>query len=168
MVAALYVIEGGPYFGLPGVDPWPESRDARLYAGPYPVVAHPPCARWSRLAGLVEQRWGHKRGDDGGCFAAALASVRRWGGGIGAPRGLGRMEALWPDSTPHEWRLGPRGGRLVLSRRAGPFRAPMPEADMAFCLRNRAARADVGPQRSEGAHHDLVPLRRRREDIANG
>jgi hypothetical protein len=79
-VAALYVATGGCYFGLPDVDPWDEKRDARAYAGPWPVVAHPPCARWCRLAGLVEARWGHKRGDDGGCFKAALASVRRWGG----------------------------------------------------------------------------------------
>ena len=80
MIAALYVETGGCYFGLPDVDPWDEKRDARLYAGPYPVVAHPPCARWCRLAGLVEARWGHKRGDDGGCFAAALHNVRRFGG----------------------------------------------------------------------------------------
>ncbi len=45
-VAALYVEEGGAYYGIPGVDPWPESRDARGYAGPHPVVAHPPCERW--------------------------------------------------------------------------------------------------------------------------
>ncbi|MGH1344352.1 MAG: hypothetical protein ACRBN8_22525 [Nannocystales bacterium] len=80
MIAALYVQADGCYAGLDGVDPWPESRDARLYDGPHPVVAHPPCSRWCRLAGLVEARWGHKKGDDGGCFAAALASVRRWGG----------------------------------------------------------------------------------------
>ncbi len=85
MIAALYVHKGGGYFGLPGVDPWDEARDARLYAGPYPVVAHPPCSRWCRLAGLVEARWGHKRGEDGGCFAAALASVRQWGGVLEHP-----------------------------------------------------------------------------------
>ena len=79
VIAALYVQDGGCYFGLPNVDPWPESRDARKYAGPWPVVAHPPCARWSKLAGLVEARYGRKRGDDGGCFASALASVRTWG-----------------------------------------------------------------------------------------
>lgn len=86
MIAALYVQPGGVYFGLPHVEPWglPE-RDARDYAGPWPVVAHPPCARWCRLAGLVEARWGHKRGDDGGCFAAALAAVRRWGGVLEHP-----------------------------------------------------------------------------------
>jgi hypothetical protein len=84
-VAALYVQRGGCYFGLPDVDPWDEARDARLYAGPHPVVAHPPCSRWCRLAGLVEARWGHKKGDDGGCFASALASVRRVSGVLEHP-----------------------------------------------------------------------------------
>lgn len=85
MVAALFVHTGGVYYGLPDVDPWDRERDARNYAGPWPVVAHPPCERWCRLAGLVEARWGHKRGDDGGCFAAALDSVRRWGGVLEHP-----------------------------------------------------------------------------------
>ena len=85
MIAALYVQTGGVYCGLEGVDAWDEARDARLYAGPHPVVAHPPCSRWCRLAGLVEARWGHKRGDDGGCFESALAAVRRWGGVLEHP-----------------------------------------------------------------------------------
>ncbi len=85
MIAALFVQENGAYYNLPDVDPWPESRDARKYAGPHPVVAHPPCSRWCRLAGLVEARWGHKKGDDDGCFASALASVRKWGGVLEHP-----------------------------------------------------------------------------------
>jgi hypothetical protein len=85
VIAALYVARNGAYSNLEGVDPWDEKRDARLYDGPWPVVAHPPCTRWCRLAGLVEARWGHKRGDDGGTFAAALASVRRWGGVLEHP-----------------------------------------------------------------------------------
>jgi hypothetical protein len=85
MIAALFVQRGGTYYGLDDVDPWDEKRNARLYDGPWPVVAHPPCARWCRLAGLVEARWGHRRGDDGGCFASALTSVRRWSGVLEHP-----------------------------------------------------------------------------------
>lgn len=82
-VAALYVETGGVYFGVPGVDPWDEKRDARRYAGPYPVVAHPPCARWS-IMGLCRPEF--ERGDDGGCFECALAAVRTYGGVLEHPR----------------------------------------------------------------------------------
>ena len=88
MVAALYVIDGGPYYGLADVDPWPEARDARTYAGPHPVVAHPPCARWGRYwsgGPRYADRSRFRLGDDGGCFAAALAAVRRWGGVLEHP-----------------------------------------------------------------------------------
>ncbi len=85
MIAALFVEKNGAYFGLEGVDPWDAERDARLYPGPWPVVAHPPCARWCKLAGLVESRYGIKRHEDGGCFASALDSVRRWGGVLEHP-----------------------------------------------------------------------------------
>lgn len=85
MIAALYVDGKGCYADLDGVECWDEKRDARLYAGPWPVVAHPPCTRWCRLAGLVEARWGHKRGEDDGCFEAALNAVRTWGGVLEHP-----------------------------------------------------------------------------------
>lgn len=85
MIAALYVQTGGCYFGLDGVDPWDEERDARKYDGPHAVVAHPPCARWCQFASVVEARYGYAIGDDGGTFAAALASVRKWGGVLEHP-----------------------------------------------------------------------------------
>lgn len=85
MVAALYVQSGGAYFGLPGVDPWDEARDARLYAGPHPVVAHPPCDRWHQLSAVNAKRWGFKINEDGGCFASALAAIRKWGGVLEHP-----------------------------------------------------------------------------------
>lgn len=96
-IAALYVETDGSYYGLPGVEPWDEARDARQYPGPHPVVAHPPCQRWGKLwAGqpLHIKRTGERKtkGDDGGCFAAALASVRRWGGVIEHPWG----SHAWP------------------------------------------------------------------------
>jgi hypothetical protein len=111
-VAALFVQEGGSYYGLEDVDPWPESRDARLYAGPHPVVAHPPCSRWCRLAGLVEARWGHKKGDDGGCFASALASVRKWGGVLEHPAYSDAWAAFSLPEPPRSggWARGIDGG----------------------------------------------------------
>lgn len=111
-VAALYVERGGVYWNLPGVDPWDEERDARLYAGPWPVVAHPPCARWCRLAGLVEARWGYKRGDDGGCFAAALNAVRAYGGVLEHPAWSDAWDTFHLPEPPRDggWVNGICGG----------------------------------------------------------
>lgn len=87
-IAALFVEERGCYFSLEGVDPWGKLRDARLYNGPFSVVAHPPCQLWTRFAHVNFARWGgeHNRpGNDGGTFLAALAAVRRWGGVLEHP-----------------------------------------------------------------------------------
>lgn len=86
MVAALYVQPNGVYAGLPDVDPWDEARDARTYAGPWPVVAHPPCSRWGRyFDGGPAARGTCTRGDNDGCFAAALSAVNRLGGVLEHP-----------------------------------------------------------------------------------
>jgi hypothetical protein len=108
-IAALFVANEGCYFGLPDVQPWDEARDARKYAGPWPVVAHPPCQRWGKLwAGqpLWIKRTGERKakGDDDGCFEAALAAVRRWGGVLEHPWGS------------HAW---PRFGLIVPPRIGG-------------------------------------------------
>lgn len=85
-VAALFVERGGVYWDLPDVDAWDKERDARLYAGPWPVVAHPPCERWGRYwFGGPSARVRRELGDDGGCFASALAAVRKWGGVLEHP-----------------------------------------------------------------------------------
>lgn len=114
-IAALYVQSGGCYFELDGIDAWPESRDARLYPGPYPVVAHPPCQLWGAMAAVNYARWGgdHNRpGNDGDCFVSALRSVVTWGGvlehpaksrafavyGIEKPSGVG-----WKRVGLHDW-----------------------------------------------------------------
>lgn len=85
-VSALFVEEGGPYYGLEGVDPWPLSRDARAYPGPHPVVCHPPCERWGRYwSGGPSAKVRRVLGDDDGCFASALSSVRSFGGVLEHP-----------------------------------------------------------------------------------
>lgn len=88
-VAALYVMEDGPYSHLSGVDAWGITRDARRYDGPNPVVAHPPCERWGRYAtgGPNPKAARRQVGDDGGCFGAALRSVRSFRGVLEHPQG---------------------------------------------------------------------------------
>lgn len=112
-VSALYVRADGPYPRLVA-DWWDEARDARLYAGPNPVVAHPPCGTWGCMAPVNQARYGHRIGGDGGCFAAAVTSVRRWGGVLEHPAGtrawprfglLSPTRGSWTRSLlrPDEW-----------------------------------------------------------------
>lgn len=96
-VAALFVEADGAYAHLPGVDVWTEAStqrsllgadahaDARRYNGPHVVVAHPPCSTWCQMAAVNQARYGHKIGDDAGCFRSALASVQKWGGVLEHP-----------------------------------------------------------------------------------
>jgi hypothetical protein len=86
MIAALFVAADGVYSDLPDVDPWPLERDARTYPGQWPCLAHPPCQRWGRMwHGGPAAPHTYALGDDDGCFASALASVRRWGGVLEHP-----------------------------------------------------------------------------------
>ena len=86
-IAALFVQEGGCYSGGQ-FDAWTESRDARLYKGDNPVIAHPPCQLWGKMARVNYARWGGEHnlpGNDGGCFKSALESVNRCGGVLEHP-----------------------------------------------------------------------------------
>jgi len=85
-VAALYVDPRGPYPSMPGVDCWDERRDARNYAGPHPVVAHPPCGPWSRLRFFCR----HQARE---LAPLAVAQVRRWLGVLEHPMG----SLLWRE-----------------------------------------------------------------------
>lgn len=86
-VAALFVSEVGPYATDPRFDAWGIERDARSYDGQDPVVAHPPCERWGRMAKGSPTSQRFHVGDDGGCFSVALAKVRALGGVLEHPQG---------------------------------------------------------------------------------
>lgn len=116
MIAALFVDADGCYSGLPGVDPWPIARDARLYAGPHPIVAHPPCQRWGRFwHGSTRKPHQFRMGDDGGCFAAALAAVRRFGGVLEHPA----QSHAWDPDFFDLARPPARGGWVPADDRGG-------------------------------------------------
>lgn len=87
-IAALFVQPDGCYPEINFIDAWPESRDARKYNLNLPVIAHPPCQRWGKMAKVNYARWGgehNKLGNDGGCFKSALGSVNRCGGVLEHP-----------------------------------------------------------------------------------
>ena len=88
MIAALFVIKNGCYYGLENVDPWDIDRDAMKYDGPHPVVAHPPCNLWGNFAFVNYKRWGgehNKPGNDGGMFEHAVYCVENYGGVLEHP-----------------------------------------------------------------------------------
>lgn len=115
-IAILFARSDSVYKTLPGCDVWDEARDARKWPGGAPVVAHPPCKRWSLLNNLVLARYPHKavefaHGNDGGLFAQALSQVRAWGGVIEHPA----QSRAWrtfglPMPAAMAWQRGVCGG----------------------------------------------------------
>ncbi len=117
MIAALYVADNGPYIGVPGIDAWTKARDARLYGGPYKVIAHPPCERWGRYwFGGPSVKVRKTLGDDNGCFLAALESVMAYGGLLEHPEGSHAFRKFsLPIPTWHDGWTKPDfcGGRSI-------------------------------------------------------
>ncbi len=85
-VAALFIDPRGPYPKMPGVECWDEARDARLYDGPHPVVAHPPCGPWGSLRHLSKNH-------DPQLAIIAVDQVRRFGGVLEHPA----RSLLWKE-----------------------------------------------------------------------
>ena len=79
-VAALYVDPAGPYPGMVAEGEWYcAERNARTYTGNRPVVAHPPCGPWGKLAWRCNQ--------DASTALHAVEVVRRCGGVLEHPVG---------------------------------------------------------------------------------
>lgn len=96
MVAILYCRKRSVYHEL-AVDCWDEARDARLFPGGQPVVAHPPCRMWGRYAYKA-------RGSEQERLLAfhALKAVRQNGGVLEHPNGsqLWRVAGLPRPGEP--------------------------------------------------------------------
>lgn len=78
-VAALYVDPMGPYSRM-ATEVFDAERDATTYQGPLPVVAHPPCGPWGKLA------WRCKH-QDPYLGLLAVEQVRTFGGVLEHPVG---------------------------------------------------------------------------------
>ena len=137
MVAALFVdLRNGPYPGVVGEHQcWGIDRDATMYDGPCPVVAHPPCADWGGLRHFAKPPPGRKE-----CAPVAVDIVRRFGGILEHPAG----SKLWaycglpvPGEPPlpsgeytievdQSWWGHPARKRTWLLIAGGPVLPPLP------------------------------------------
>lgn len=147
-VAALYVRADTVYRGLPGVEVWDEARDATGYAGPWPVVAHPPCACWGRLRHFARQPTRH-------LGPLAVDQVRRWGGVLEHPAG----SLLWPEcglplpgEAPDAW------GGFSVRVTQGDFGHPAPKNTWLYVVRTWLP---PGPPKSAPAAGRVCSLSRR-------
>lgn len=107
------------------LDCWDATRDARLYDGPHPIVAHPPCKHWGKLRHLANVRCDYCQlsfperrlrpdgscrhcgrsgwiSSDKNCAPRAVEQVRRWGGVLEHPAGskLWGWAVLGADVAP--------------------------------------------------------------------
>ncbi len=81
-VTVLFARRDSHYKGMRGVRVYDEDRDARTFPGGTVVVAHPPCAQWSRLRGLATPNPLLKN-----LAILAVATVRTEGGVLEHPYG---------------------------------------------------------------------------------
>lgn len=78
-VAALFARQDSVYKGL-AQEVYDIDRDARNYAGPLPVVAHPPCRQWGKL-----RQFAHGDAAEKQLAVDAVAHVRALGGVLEHP-----------------------------------------------------------------------------------
>lgn len=88
LVSVLFARADSIYKELPDCDVWDKERNAMLCDDPYPIVAHPPCRAWGRLAHMANPELGERN-----LARLAVALVRRNGGVLEHPQG----SRLWAD-----------------------------------------------------------------------
>jgi len=108
----LFGLKNSPYKDA-GFDCYDKQRNALTYVGNNPVVAHPPCQLWGKMAKINYIRWGgeHNRpGNDGGCFRFALDTVNRCGGVLEHPAGSYAWSAYGlVKPLPNQWTQSGKG-----------------------------------------------------------
>ncbi len=79
-VSVLFCHAKSNYKTLLGVDCWDKARNAQLWPGGNPCIAHPPCAQWGAMAHLAHINRAEKV-----LAIWAVDQVREWGGVLEHP-----------------------------------------------------------------------------------
>ncbi len=86
-VSALFVRSDSIYKEL-GIDCWDIERDARLWPGGNPIIAHPPCRAWGQLSHMAKPRPDEKE-----LAIWSINQIRKYGGVLEHPR----ASKLWKE-----------------------------------------------------------------------
>lgn len=81
-IAVLFVRRDSAYKNNPSLDVYDADRDALTFTGSNPVIAHPPCRSWGKLAHMAKPRQGEKE-----LALWAVDRVRANGGVLEHPKG---------------------------------------------------------------------------------
>lgn len=87
MISVLFAAPHSVYHSIDGLDVWDAARNALLWPGGNPIVAHPPCRGWSRMRAFCHNLAGEKE-----LSVWAVEQVRCYGGVLEHPAG----SSLWP------------------------------------------------------------------------
>lgn len=101
IVTVLFCHRKSIYKTLPFVDCWDSDRDAMLWPGGGPCIAHPPCAQWGAMAHLA-----HIKPAEKVLAIWAVDQVREWGGVLEHPassRLWGVMNLPRPGEGVDNW-----------------------------------------------------------------
>jgi hypothetical protein len=90
MISVLFVRRDSAYKRNPALDVYDADRDALTFKGENPVIAHPPCRSWGKLAHMAKPREGERE-----LALWAVDRVRANGGILEHPKG----SRLWREAN---------------------------------------------------------------------
>ncbi len=120
-ISALWVRHDSVYRRL-GIECYDRTRDARNYAGPGPVICHPPCGPWGKY-----WKVSHETVMDG---LLAVRMVDRFGGVVEQPEGSALLRYR-PVVVVDQWHFGHMAKkRTMLYFNPMPILPAIPERPM--------------------------------------
>lgn len=158
VISALFVRSDTVYNSL-GLDCWDAVRDARIYTGPGPVVAHPPCRTWG-----VMRKWpgAKERPEEKALGPLAVDFVRRYGGVLEHPF----QSSLWRHcALPHPGGVRDAWGGFTLLVDQGWWGHPAPKPTYLYvvgCEPVDVPQMPVQLHRAQGRTLKLSPADRER------
>lgn len=122
-ITVLFARKNSIYHQL-NCDVWDKDRDARLWLGQGPIIAHPPCRAWGRMAHQsVAPPW------EKDLAIWALQQVRAFGGVLEHPETSRLWEHIYPNErliTVDQYWWGHRAIKRTKLLLVGCREAPMP------------------------------------------